>query len=47
MLWFAFFKINKAQRHLDKPVKSPKVRHACEGRHPEPFENTGFPPWRE
>jgi hypothetical protein len=32
---------------LDKLVKSPKFRHACEGRHPELFENTGFPPSRE
>jgi len=31
----------------DKLVKSPKLRHACEGRHPELFENTGFPPSRE
>jgi hypothetical protein len=29
---------------VDKLVKSPKFRHACEGRHPELFENTGFPP---
>jgi len=29
---------------VDKLVKSPKLRHACEGRHPELFENTGFPP---
>jgi len=29
---------------VDKLVKSPKFRHACEGRHPEVFENTGFPP---
>jgi len=29
---------------IDKLAKSPKFRHACEGRHPEPFENTGFPP---
>jgi hypothetical protein len=29
---------------LDKLVKSPKFCHACEGRHPELFENTGFPP---
>jgi hypothetical protein len=33
--------------NIDKPVKSPKLRRACEGRHPEPFENTGFPPSRE
>ena len=32
---------------FDKIVKSPKFRHACEGRHPELFENTGFPPSRE
>jgi hypothetical protein len=31
----------------DEFVKSPKFRHACEGRHPELFENTGFPPSRE
>ena len=31
----------------DKLVKNPKLRHACEGRHPELFENTGFPPSRE
>jgi len=28
---------------VDKLVKSPKFRHACECRHPELFENTGFP----
>ncbi len=32
---------------LDNLVKSPKFRHACEGRHPELIENTGFPPSRE
>jgi hypothetical protein len=37
---FSFF-------NIDKLVKSPKFRHACEGRHPELFENTGFPPSRE
>jgi len=31
----------------DKLVKSPKFRHACEGRHPEVFENIGFPLSRE
>ena len=31
---------------IDKLVKSPKLRHACEGS-PELFENTGFPPSRE
>jgi len=31
----------------DKLVKSPKFSHAFEGRHPELFENTGFPPSRE
>ena len=30
--------------NTDKLVKSPKFRHACGGRHPELFENTGFPP---
>ena len=30
--------------NFDKLVKSPKFRHACEGRYPELFENTGFPP---
>ena len=33
--------------NIDKLAKSPKFRHACEGRHPELFENTGFPPSRE
>jgi len=33
--------------NIDKLVKSPKFHHACEGRHPELFENTGFPPSRE
>jgi hypothetical protein len=33
--------------NLDKPAKSPKFLHACEGRHPELSENTGFPPSRE
>jgi hypothetical protein len=33
--------------NIDKLVRSPKIRHACEGRHPELFENTGFPPSRE
>jgi hypothetical protein len=33
--------------NVDKLVKSPKFRHACEGRHPELFKNTGFPPSRE
>jgi len=28
---------------IDEWVKSPNFRHACEGRHPELFENTGFP----
>jgi hypothetical protein len=32
-----------AQTNIDKLIKSPKFRHACEGRHPELFENTGFP----
>jgi len=27
----------------DTFAKNPKYRHACEGRHPEPFEITGFP----
>jgi len=31
----------------DGLVRSPKFRHACEGRHPEVFEITGFPPLRE
>jgi len=29
--------------NFDKLLKSPKFRHACEGRYPELFENTGFP----
>jgi len=29
------------KQRYDKLVKSPKFRHACEGRHPETFENTG------
>jgi hypothetical protein len=33
--------------NFDGFVKNPKFRHACEGRHPELFENTGFPPSRE
>jgi len=37
----------KAGSNIDEPVKSPKFRHACEGRHPEPFEITGSPPSRE
>jgi len=32
---------------LDIFVKSPKTCHACESRHPEPPEITGFPPSRE
>jgi hypothetical protein len=28
---------------IEKLAKSPRFRHACEGRHPELFENTGFP----
>ena len=32
---------------FDKLVKSLKFRHACEGRHPEIVENTGFPPSRK
>jgi hypothetical protein len=32
---------------IDKLVKSRLFRHACEGRYPELFENTGFPPSRE
>ena len=32
---------------VDKPVKSLELRHACEGRHPEIFKNTGFPPSQE
>ena len=32
---------------FDGLVKSPKLRHACEGRHPEVSENTGFPLSRE
>jgi hypothetical protein len=31
---------------IEKLVKSLKFRHACEGRHPEPFEITGFLPSR-
>jgi hypothetical protein len=30
---------------FDELVK--KTRHACEDRHPEASENTGFPPSRE
>jgi hypothetical protein len=33
--------------NFDRLLKSPKFRHACEGRHPKIFENTGFPPSRE
>jgi len=33
--------------NIDKPAKSPKFRHACEGRYPELPENTEFPPSRE
>jgi len=29
---------------IDGYVKSHQYRHACEGRHPEAFEITGFPP---
>jgi len=47
--WIILYKItfNYQQNKPDEPVKSPKFRHACEGRHPEPFEITGFPPSRE
>jgi hypothetical protein len=47
---FALFDHNFVElgiSQFDKLVKSPKFRHACEGRHPELFENTGFPPSRE
>ena len=41
-------KINQnLKSKIDKLVKGPKFRHACEGRYPELFENTGFPPSRE
>jgi hypothetical protein len=43
--FFVFLKsIKRSGINIDKLVKSPKLRHACEGRHPELFENTGFPP---
>jgi hypothetical protein len=35
------------ESEYDKLIKSPNLRHACEGRHPEYSENTGFPPSRE
>jgi hypothetical protein len=40
---YKFYKMFK----FDKLVKSPKFSHACEGRHPELNENTGFPLSRE
>jgi len=39
--------MKKSRTKFDKLAKSPKFRHACEGRHPELFENAGFPPSRE
>jgi len=35
------------ESEYDKLIKSPNLRHACEGRHPEYSENAGFPPSRE
>jgi hypothetical protein len=40
-----FYRFKK--KEIDRLVRSPKFRHACEGRHPEIFEKTGFPPSRE
>jgi hypothetical protein len=39
--WVGFASLN-----LDK-LEKVKFRHACEGRHPELSENTGFTPSRE
>ena len=39
--------VKRSVINIDNLVKSPKFRHACKGRHPELFENTGFPPSRE
>jgi hypothetical protein len=41
------YSIDFKKKKKDRLLRSPKFRHACEGRHPEIFEKTGFPPSRE
>jgi hypothetical protein len=42
-----FYSFDFYLNNFDKLKKSPKFRHASEGKHPELFENPGFAPSRE